>query len=358
MDKENYSRASTIAGCLMNMDELAQLPTDERLTYFNESSAQIGLPPQMIEKDFWVCWLLRRVFAIDDLGSHITFKGGTSLSKAYQAIRRFSEDVDLAIEREFLGFHGDNDPEKAASRKQRRRLLEALNDKCRARIIDDVLPKLSRLVSSVLRRTDWNLEMDADDPDRQTILFRFPSTDATGGNPYFLPSIKLEIGARSDHYPVETRPVHSYVHDAFPNLIADPFVNARVLRIDRTYWEKATILHMLALSPTGKFFGVRSSRHYYDLVMLDRYQEDHGVQRDTDLLIRVAQHKSSYYSAAAARYDLAKPGSLRLVPDEYRMAEITRDYKRMLPMFFENPPELDDLMERLQGLENAVNQKV
>ena len=152
----------------MKMDEIAQLPADERILYFIESASRIGLSPQVVEKDFWVCWILRRVFALTDIGSHITFKGGTSLSKAYGAIRRFSEDVDLAVERSFLGFDGPNDPETAASGKLRRRLREGLSDACKKRVAADIVPQLKDAVSSPLQGQEWRLDLDAEDADGQT----------------------------------------------------------------------------------------------------------------------------------------------------------------------------------------------
>jgi len=340
----------------MKMDEIAQLHAGERILYFIESASRIGLSPQVVEKDFWVCWILRRVFALTDIGSHITFKGGTSLSKAYGAIRRFSEDVDLAVERSFLGFDGPNDPETAASGKLRRRLRESLSDACKKRVAADIVPQLKDAVSSPPQGQEWRLDLDAEDAGGQTVLFQFPSTDVTGQNNYFLPSVKLQIGARSDHFPVESRQVRPYVQDAVASgLLSDPDTMTRVLRIDRTYWEKATILHMLAHAPMDKAFGVRMSRHYYDLFMLADHPEACSASQNTDLLLRVAIHKASYFSQATAKYQEARPGSLRLVPDDRRMDDIEQDYRKMAPMFFESQPDLLGIMARLQALQDEIN---
>ena len=113
------------------MENFARLPAAERKVYFIETANRIGIKPELVEKDFWVCWTLQKLFALPEIGSHLTFKGGTSLSKAYRIIQRFSEDIDITISREFLGFGGEHDPKKAPSRKKRREWLESLRARCR-----------------------------------------------------------------------------------------------------------------------------------------------------------------------------------------------------------------------------------
>ena len=114
------------------MDDFARLPSDERRVYFEQTAARLRMSAQIIEKDFWVCWSLKRLFSLDDFRSHLTFKGGTSLSKVYGVIERFSEDVDVAIERDYLGFGGDKEPEKGASGKEQQRRIRELGEACRA----------------------------------------------------------------------------------------------------------------------------------------------------------------------------------------------------------------------------------
>jgi predicted nucleotidyltransferase component of viral defense system len=115
------------------VDAFARLPAEERATYFRETANRMGLGASLIvEKDFWVCWTLRHVFLLDGQ-PRLVFKGGTSLSKCYRAIQRFSEDIDLAFHREDLGAVGDADPALAPSRKARDRLIERLRRQVRAR---------------------------------------------------------------------------------------------------------------------------------------------------------------------------------------------------------------------------------
>jgi len=340
----------------MNMDDISRLPASERIEYFNQAAALLGtLSPQLIEKDYWVCWLLRRAFELDGIRSHMTFKGGTSLSKAYGAIHRFSEDVDLAIERSYLGFEGEKAPENAASGKQRKRRCEELQSACQQMVAKHFLPKLREQVAPILYEKSWALEMDTTDPYKQSINFKFPSTALTGKDSYFLPSIKLELGARSDHFPVELRNVHPYLHDAYPNILSDPETEVRVLHIERTYWEKATILHMLAHKPRETPLAIRMSRHYYDLYLLNTHPDSRDAWHKKDLLSRVAANKTMYFSSAMAKYNEARPGSLRLVPDETRVGELELDYAKMKPMFFKERPGLNEILAGLGRLESEIN---
>jgi len=340
----------------MNMDDFVRLPAADRTPYFTQAAANLGtLRAQLVEKDFWVCWLIRRLFELPDIGPHLTFKGGTSLSKAYQAIDRFSEDVDLTIERELLGFGGENEPKYTASRKQRERQLGELAAACRHMIADSLVPTLRDHVTGVLLNASWSLELASDDPDGLSILFNFPATELTGTDLYFRPSIKLELEPRAERHPAEDRLIKPYLDDALPGQISDPATCVRVLHINRTFWEKATILHMLAHKPVGTPLASGMSRHYYDLHRLALHAAGENAVRDVDLLLTVAAHKAAYFSSAQARYEDARPGSLRLVPDKQRIAELAIDYAAMKPMFFGACPALKEVIVGLRELETVIN---
>ena len=154
----------------------------------------------LIEKDFWLCWVLSRLYSIE-IDVSFLFKGGTSLSKAYPVIQRLSEDIDLSIDRRDLGI---SDPSETSSGKQRKKSIEALID-CSKKYISEVLVRMlledfSRILGAPGESDDWKLELDPEDD--QTILMKYPITSVTPSlDGYVSPIIRLELGARSDHWP-------------------------------------------------------------------------------------------------------------------------------------------------------------
>ena len=167
------------------MNSFAKLPPPERQPYFVEAAAPMKLPPELIEKDFWVCWTLQRLFNLPEVGPHLTFKGGTSLSKVYHLIDRFSEDIDITISRDFLGFGGENDHAKAPSKSKRKERLEALKQNCRHYIETKFKDALEREIAAhLLADVPFRLRMDDKDPDHQTLLFAYPGCWQTNTGGY------------------------------------------------------------------------------------------------------------------------------------------------------------------------------
>lgn len=150
------------------MDDFAQLRATDRADLFRTVAARRGFNPAIVETDFWVCWTLRRLFAIDDPPAGLLFKGGTSLSKVFKIIERFSEDIDLSFDRSGLGFAGDEDPLKATTGKKRQKGLKALSDTCRKVIRETFLPRLRTALATAIAGADarrWRLQLADDDPD-------------------------------------------------------------------------------------------------------------------------------------------------------------------------------------------------
>jgi len=338
------------------VDDFARFTSDERQLYFEQAAAQLGMSAQVIEKDFWVCWSLRRLFSLDEFRDHLTFKGGTTLSKVYQVIERFSEDVDVAIERDFLGFGGDNEPERGKSGKEQQRRIDRLKAACQAAVADRLQPQLREAVAVALGNdAGRSVSLDPADPDRQSLLFHYPPAIKGSLSPYFAASVKIELGARSDHFPVEDATVTPYLSEVFPEALSDPAVVVRVMTAARTFWEKATILHMLHHQPEERKTAPRMSRHYYDIFQLSRSPVLEYALGAMDLLDRVAVFKGVFFKAAWARYDEARPGTLRLIPPQRIVGLLTRDYAEMRPMFFREPPPLEQILAYLPELENRIN---
>lgn len=340
------------------MDNVARLPARDRAELFRETAAAKGLPPVPIEKDFWVCWTLKHLFALEDQPPLI-FKGGTSLSKAYGVIERFSEDIDLAFDRAAFGFTEERDPENAPSGNAADRLIDELQGVCITHIETSLLPALQERVGDVLTE-EWTLEVSRDD--KQAVHFRYPpSLDNSeyGAIGYVRPQVLLELGARSDQWPAEKRIVRSYAAEEFPDFFETATCEPNTLDARRTFWEKVTLLHALQNRPNLEERHVsRQSRHYYDLYMLAQSPTRAAAIQDLDLLRRVTAHKSVFFKRGWARYTDAVNGKLRLVPHEELEKMARRDYGSMEEMFFNTPPNFDDILTELVSLEQKVNDQL
>jgi hypothetical protein len=346
------------------MDDVARLPPRDRSDLFRTAAALRGnMRAELVEKDFWVCWTLKRLFTLNSPPAGLIFKGGTSLSKVYGAIARFSEDVDLSFDRAALGFGGENDPAAAPSKKQTQKRLDDLADACRKLIREKFLPQLAGEFTDLLGTTPspetWRIEPDPDDPDGQTLLFHYPAGLAEGRGapaPYVRPVVRLEMGARGDQWPAEDRTILSYAAETVPRPFREPRCGVHVLAAERTFWEKATVLHASCHCPEGKPLRERQSRHFYDVVQLFEAGIGKNALADLDLLREVAAHQAVFFRSSWSRYEEAVPGTLRLVPPSFRRKELEEDYRKMEEMVFGEPPPLDHILAVLGEIERAVNQ--
>jgi len=310
--------------------------------------------PAIVEKDFWVCWALRHIFTSGGLPGTL-FKGGTSLSKVYGVIERFSEDIDLVIDRHALGFTDDADPVNITGTNKRNRQLERLVAKCSQTVQVCIRNVLETRFAEELGPEAWKLEADPADCDGQTLLFTYPAGLAAtlyGVVGYIRPVVRLEFGCRGDVWPAEDREIRPYVSEIFPALLQVPACPVRVLRPERTFWEKVTLLHAVAQS--GKT-PPRLSRHYYDVSRLFRHEIGRAAVADLDLLTQVVRHKSVFFREAAARYDLATPGSLRIMPTAELEQRLRRDYREMQEMYFGAAPAFDQILADIREVEARVN---
>ena len=192
------------------MDAFVKLNPEERRIFFEGTATPRNMQAQIVEKDFWVCWTLKELFDLSVIGEHLIFKGGTSLSKVFKVIERFSEDIDVSIDRGFLGFGGANEPEAGASNKEKQRRIEALKTACQQKIATELLPALESAIRSKVRRAEkWSLRSDEDDPDKQTLLFDYPTSFAPEAAGYLRRAVKIEMGARADHWPLGDEAGHA-----------------------------------------------------------------------------------------------------------------------------------------------------
>ncbi|MDP6631799.1 MAG: nucleotidyl transferase AbiEii/AbiGii toxin family protein [Kiritimatiellia bacterium] len=290
--------------------------------------------------------------------AHLTFKGGTSLSKAWGLIERFSEDIDIVISRAFLGFSGDHSPENMPSKKKRRRCLEELKAACQTRIRESLEPALRERVSTGMPAdVEWTLEPDQSDPDDQTLLLAY-STVIDGGSPYVRPVVKIELGARSDTEPTESPTLQPYVADAFPDLLSAARFSVRAVAPRRTFWEKSMLLHEESFRPPEKTRRARLARHYYDLWCLIKKGVSEDALADMGLFARIASHREVYFRWSWVDYSTLCPGSLRLVPESKQIEDWRRDYDSMKEtMFFGEAPPFDEIIRVVGDFEHRFNEQ-
>lgn len=351
------------------MDEFARRADDDRLAFINEAAARRDVTPIIIEKDFWVCWTLRRLMEVPVLRDHLTFKGGTSLSKAYGIIERFSEDIDLTIGRDAPLVSETLPPmEDGISGKERERRTKALKAAAQSYVQTIALQELAKAIEASLGTTeDWTVRIDPDDRDAQTILFEYPKlleysiggwgrsygqSYGTVTDGYIKPRIKLEFGARGETEPSEARTITPYLATEFPGELPNAEVPVSTLSVLRSFWEKVTILHALH---HGTKLLPEMSRHYYDTMMLAAKGIDDEAKERPDLLAKVVLNKSLMFADNKASYGTAMIGSLRLVPTDELRARLADDYAAMAEMFMTPPPSFDDLMVAIGALETKLN---
>lgn len=336
------------------MDRVISLTDRQRNELFTAASDATGMVPIILEKDFWVCWTLRELFQLPRIGEHLIFKGGTSLSKAYRVIQRFSEDIDISIDRAFLGFAGTDAPEAAASNKECQRRIDALKAASQQKIRQELQPALTGSIEQRLGNVkNWSIEFDEGDPDGQTLLFHYPSSLPSHVSGYIRRSVKIEMGARSDHWPSESRSITPYVAEQFPDGFQEPTCMVKVLSAERTFWEKATILHAEFHRPAEKASPDRLSRHYYDFDAL--IQSGIAKTASLDLLARVSTHKAVFFRSGWAKYSEASPGTLQIAPPDSRRKALHDDYVKMREMFFGDVPDFEGILHRLSAWEKAFN---
>jgi hypothetical protein len=338
------------------MDTLITLTPQELKEVYQVASAQMRLPETIIEKDFWVCWVLREIFALPDADAHFTFKGGTSLSKVWNAIARFSEDVDLAVSREWLGFTNANDPAIAPSAKRREKMLDALQTACVDKLRNEFLPALQTALARRLGTSGWTLSPCANTPPAPPFIeFNYPTVFSTTADAYNRPNIKIEFAPRAANQPSESVQIRPYLANLTGVSLKNPHISLKALSIRRTFWEKATILHAEAHRAPDSPVPSRYSRHYADLIALAKHPVAIGALAERQLLEEVVKSKRLFFHSAWSRYDLATPGTFKLLPSERHLSELADDYRKMRDMYFETPTPWTKILTDLQALETKIN---
>jgi predicted nucleotidyltransferase component of viral defense system len=336
------------------MQAFLALSREDRKLAIEQTAARKGWVASSVEKDFWVCWALEQLFTLPEPAGHLTFKGGTSLSKAWGLIDRFSEDIDLTIGRDVLGFGGENSPARAPSAKQQAKRLKALREACGAFVRNILLPRLATRYRDALGTDGWQIVLDAEDPDGQTLLFLYPTHFGAEQTRYVRPIVKMEFGARSDPWPAHERAVSSVIAEVFPQVFSEAKTIVQALAPERTFWEKAMLLHEESYRPAGKPRRPRMARHYYDLYRLIQSGIAARAQEDIGLFDQVLAHRRVFFAQNWIDYDALGPDTLRLLPTLDQQQSWRQDYIAMqAEMFSETPPDFGAVLEVIGQFKSA-----
>jgi len=325
----------------------------ERRDIFDACAERLDTLPTYIEKDFWVCNVLDALYngrAPDQ--PRLLFKGGTSLSKVFAVIQRFSEDIDMVVFRDDIGFSGDRDPTNPAlGTNARNRLSQELKETASEFIRGALAVELRDLLS------DCTIAEDPDDPDHSTLLVQYPSLYDSGSDAYVLPRVKIEGGARSALDPHALQELSPYIAD---ELEEDMSVGGLItIDPERTLLEKVLILHgwHCGFRDQGRLPNDRNllSRHYYDVAMMAPTPIADRAVEDTELLDAVRDHTLAFFPRGWMKLHEARPGTIRLSPQDGLAARLATDYTAMQGMILGEALDFDEIMARIATLEERLN---
>lgn len=318
------------------------LSPDEQRSYCQEAGRLLHLPAESVEKDFWVCLTLRELFALPSFGEQLAFKGGTSLSKCWKLIERFSEDIDLVLDRAVLGIG------KTPSKKQ----ADKIPKKFSPIVQGEIKTALQHsLISLLPAQAKWSLTMAPleEDPDQQTIIFSYPTVFLTQGNtqPYIRKVVKIEMGARSDTEPSETVSIQPYLYDAFPGILGDGAFIVKAVSPLRTFWEKVLLLHEESFRPLEKSRKSPLARHYYDVWRLIVKGVAEQATGDRELFNACVRHRLLFFPCSwmKDKQETYTIESLQLEPPASQYDEWKKDYAFVREqMIIGESPKFEDIL--------------
>lgn len=333
----------------------------ERRDLFLAAAARLGTAVQNVEKDFWVCWTLDALFnGLPAGGPRLLFKGGTSLSKAFGLISRFSEDIDITVFRDDLGQGAHAADLEALSGKKRRARLDAIRAACQAYIAGTLTGQLIEIATVVIPDAAFKLEADPDDKDGQTLLFWYPAVTVGTGD-YIRAAVKIEAGAKSAIDPHVAATVVPYAAQDVAG--ADLAVaNVTTVKPERTFWDKVMIMHGLRQwhdrRKELRHEGQRVSRHYYDIHRLLQQEAACDWRGNQALAMDCARHARLFFGSADLGLHTAKPGTYTLMPEGAMRDALAKDYAAMSGMIFGAVPSLGDVLASVAQLQQSINREV
>jgi hypothetical protein len=340
-------------------DDVLRADAATRMGLFSATAQRLGTTPQNVEKDFWVCWTLDALFNGIEEGPRLLFKGGTSLSKGFGLIERFSEDIDVTVFRDDLGVPATVEELAALSRKKREAALDQIKAACEAHVNGPMMARLEEICADACSRTGLeprSIRVEPDMADQQTLRLVYPSI--TPEDAYIAKSVKIESGAKSALDPHSVRTITPYVDaDAVALDLSVPGIT--IVDAERTFWDKVVILHGLRrwfdIRGQLRGDGQRVSRHYYDLFRIIHSKVGEAALANRALGEDCVAHARMFFNRPDFDLASAQAPTYALLPKEAMMDGLRQDYRAMSVMIFGEPPGFDAVMKAIAGLEETVN---
>ena len=328
------------------MDRFYNIQEKTKKEIFEEVSRQAKLPAFAVEKDWWVVQTLTILFEME-MGNHLVFKGGTSLSKAWGVIERFSEDIDLAVDRAFFGFEGE------LGKHQRTKLRKAAN----TYITEILYPELQKAFETK-GLTDVKIELEEiKSSDQDPIIISVYYRNVIESPGYIQPRVQIEIGCRSLREPFENRAILSMVDESYPEAIfAQKSVQIPSVLPERTFLEKKFLLHEEFQRPKEKVRVDGLSRHLYDIYQISKTKYAEKALVDKVLYETIVKHRHSFTKLGGVDYNLHQPQTINFLPPVELTPVWEVDYKTMQEqMIHGDSPNFKDLLNSLTELKDKIN---
>lgn len=329
--------------------EYTELSIQERQDILRRVQSETGMDLQIIEKDWWVTTVLRALFSLP-YAEHLSFKGGTNLSKCWNLIRRMSEDVDIAIDREYLGYGGQLSRTQISDR-LRRAACSFVREQLQLDLAD-------QLEKNGVCREDFKVNVNitpitTTDPETIEVEYK-PVIDA---NPYIRSKVLIEVSGRSMSEPVTIVPLKSYIDEVYPAApFTKPAFDVRAVVPQRTFLEKLFLLHEEFSKPKDDIRVNRMSRHLYDICQIADTPIAEEALADKDLYLSVIEHRRTFIGLKGFNYDTLLPQALCITPPEAIRERWKEDYRSMQEsMIYEESPSFEQLIEKLADLNRRIN---
>lgn len=292
------------------MKEVAKLQIKDRMELFQATAISMGMQPNVIEKDFWVCFMLDHQFHDCKYKNAFVFKGGTSLSKSYHVIERFSEDIDLILDWRKI-MNDEVNPWEERSKTKQDLFNKQINSEAAKFYKEELIPQLNSEMKEKLGDGEWM-------PSHETIVTPFAA-------------------------------------EKYPDIFSQKDTSVLTIDVERTFWEKLTILHKIANFPEGKPLPARYARHLYDVYNMGNSWVKERAFKRKELLEKDVVFKQKFYYVKGAHYETATLSSIELLPKEAVLNALKEDYQAMRNMIYGNIPEFEEILEFLEKLQEEVH---